>query len=73
MILYAWYAAKLIDDKPSLFVNVNNVCFPVTILKTRFCVCENVGFIQCAHCKLILCFTCFHNNYHPKFCNSEDE
>lgn len=66
MILYAWYASKLLDDKP-LFLNVNDVCFPLTILK-KSCACKDISFIQCAHCKLILCFKCFYDNYHPKMC-----
>lgn len=79
MLLYAWFTSKLIEDQ-SVFLNVNEVCFSVSILKEP-CACQTVGFIQCAHCKKILCFDCFYNSYHPKMCemtkdskeNSENE
>ncbi|XP_071573952.1 uncharacterized protein [Temnothorax nylanderi] len=78
MLLYAWYASKLIEERP-IFLNMNDICFPITVVK-KLCICKSVGFIQCAHCKKILCFECFYDKYHPKTCNlshcesdSEDE
>lgn len=70
MIKYAWFAAKLTnnEEKP-LFLNVNEVCFPITLLKNP-CACKAVGFIKCAWCSAVLCFGCFYDKYHPKFCSS---
>ncbi|KAL0125177.1 hypothetical protein PUN28_004366 [Cardiocondyla obscurior] len=67
MILYAWFASKLIEDEPKM-INIKDICFPVEILK-NLCSCNNVGFIRCAHCNLILCIDCFYDLYHPKTCN----
>lgn len=68
MIQYAWYASKLIDDKP-IFLNIDEICFPLLILD-KLCSCKNAAFIRCAWCESELCFTCFYNNYHPKACKS---
>lgn len=70
MLLYAWYASKLIEERP-IFLNMNEICFSISIIK-KSCSCKNVGFIQCAHCKKILCFVCFYDEYHPKTCNSSE-
>lgn len=66
MIKYAWFASKLITEKP-LFQNVNEVCFPLSLTKTK-CFCGGVNFIQCALCQSTLCFKCFYDEYHPKKC-----
>lgn len=66
MIRYAWYAAKLSEER-EIFVNVNNVCFPNELLKER-CSCNNSSFINCARCKKKYCFVCFYDNYHSGSC-----
>lgn len=66
MIKYAWYASKLIEERP-FFLNVNTVCFSVTLLK-RNCACGNVSFIKCAWCEVKICFTCFYDKYHSNIC-----
>jgi hypothetical protein len=66
MLKYAWFAAKLIQDR-SVFLNVNDVCFPLALLKKN-CACNNVSFIKCAWCEQNLCFTCFYDKYHPNNC-----
>jgi len=72
MLQYAWYASKLLEERP-IFLNMNDICFPITVVK-KLCVCKTGGFIQCAHCRKILCFTCFYVKYHPNICNpSEDD
>ena len=48
MIKYAWSAAKLIEKK-NIFLNVNSVCFAVTLLK-NYCACQDLSSI-----KYILC------------------
>lgn len=68
MLLYAWYASKLIEERP-IFLNMNELCFPAIVIK-RKCFCKNVGFIKCAHCNVILCFQCFYDAYHPNICFS---
>lgn len=73
MIKYAWFASKLITER-SIFLNVDDVCFPLTNLK-KPCSCQlkDVCFIQCAWCKSTLCFKCFYDDYHAKICTlSED-
>ncbi|GFW48769.1 HTH CENPB-type domain-containing protein [Trichonephila clavipes] len=49
MLKYAWFAAKLCDDR-TLFMNVNEVCFRIDVLKNS-CECKNSAFITCARCK----------------------
>lgn len=66
MIQYAWYASKLIDNRP-IFLNVNEVCFPLSMLR-KPCFCKAVAFIKCAWCASELCFKCFYDNYHPNVC-----
>lgn len=68
MIKYAWFASKLIEERP-LFLNVNEVCFPITLLKAQ-CACNAVAFIKCARCFSVLCFGCFYDKYHPQFCSN---
>lgn len=71
MIQYAWFASKLIENR-EIFLNVNQLCFSLTNLKTK-CNCKNVSFIKCAVCTKILCFKCFYDNYHPNECIINDE
>lgn len=66
MLQYAWFASKLISDR-TIFLNVKQLCFPSSLLKQK-CACKQVGFIQCAWCTCVLCFTCFYDCYHPKVC-----
>ncbi|GFY70869.1 HTH CENPB-type domain-containing protein [Trichonephila inaurata madagascariensis] len=66
MIRYAWYAAKLSEDR-EIFLNVKDVCFPNQLLK-KHCSCGNSSFINCARCQKISCFECFYDNYHSGSC-----
>lgn len=66
MIRYAWYAAKLSEDR-EIFLNVNEVCFPTDLLKEH-CSCKHSSFINCARCQKIYCFQCFYDNYHSGSC-----
>ncbi|XP_026671179.1 uncharacterized protein LOC108627179 isoform X1 [Ceratina calcarata] len=66
MIQYAWYASKLCDNR-EVFMNVNDVCFPIDTLK-QLCACTNVTFIICARCRNNYCFPCFYDKYHPGSC-----
>ncbi|GFW59534.1 HTH CENPB-type domain-containing protein [Trichonephila clavipes] len=54
MLKYAWFAAKLCDDRTS-FMNVNEVCFRIDVLKNS-CECKNSAFITCARCLNNYCF-----------------
>lgn len=38
MIKYTWFASKLIDER-DIFLNVNELCFPISLLKQP-CVCK---------------------------------
>lgn len=67
MLRYAWFASKLIEEK-NIFSNVNDLCFPVSLLK-KPCACNEMAFIKCAWCSRILCFTCFYDKYHPEICS----
>lgn len=69
MLQYAWFAAKLTDDRTS-FENVNQVCFAVDILK-KSCGCGDSSFITCARCRNNYCFPCFYDRYHPSSCGSQ--
>jgi len=53
ILLYPYYAQQLIDER-SVFVNVNEVYFPVLILKIRYC--KNVGFMKYSHCFMFCMF-----------------
>ncbi|XP_029662700.1 uncharacterized protein LOC115235213 isoform X1 [Formica exsecta] len=66
MLRYAWFASKL-TDKREIFMNVNEVCFPLDILKQP-CNCKNATFIRCARCRANYCFACFYDKYHPTMC-----
>lgn len=68
MLSYAWFASKLTDER-EIFMNVNEVCFPLDILKIS-CQCKKTGFIQCARCRMTYCFTCFYDEYHPASCTA---
>lgn len=68
MLRYAWFAAKLCDER-EYFMNVNQVCFSVDMLKRR-CDCKNAAFITCAGCRNNYCFPCFYDEYHPDKCLS---
>ena len=46
MIKYAWFAAKFIEER-SIFLTVNDVCFPLSLLK-KHCACKDVSFIKCS-------------------------
>ena len=61
-----------IDRERSFFLNVNDVCFPPSVLK-KHCACKNASFIKCSWCEQTLCFTCFYDKYHPNNCNSLSE
>lgn len=67
MIKYAWFAAKLCDDR-DIFMNVNEVCFNMEDLKKN-CNCTKSAFIKCARCRENFCFECFYDKYHPRTCN----
>lgn len=71
MIKYAWFASKLMVDR-TIFLNVNEVCFPISLLKKK-CICEKVGFIKCAWCESVLCFTCFFDLNHPIVCEVTEQ
>ncbi|XP_025160571.1 uncharacterized protein LOC112589900 [Harpegnathos saltator] len=66
MIKYAWYAAKLLEER-NFFSNVNDICFPPTIAKQK-CPCTEISFIKCAWCAICFCFKCFYDIYHPNKC-----
>ncbi|XP_020292188.1 uncharacterized protein LOC109858896 [Pseudomyrmex gracilis] len=66
MLQYAWFASKLTNER-EVFMNVNEVCFPIDILK-KLCECKNTAFIRCAHCQENYCFACFYDKYHPALC-----
>lgn len=67
ILCYAWFALKLTDER-KVFMNVNEVCFPLDILKQP-CNCKNATFIRCARCRANYCFACFHDEFHPATCN----
>jgi len=71
MLRYAWFASKLCDER-EIFLNVNQVCFPIDVLKTP-CTCKNAAFIRCARCAINLCFYCFYDQYHPASCKGTTE
>lgn len=71
MLCYAWFAAKLCDDR-STFMNVNQACFCIDTLKNP-CACGNAAFVTCARCRHNLCFACFYDEYHPSRCDSNVE
>jgi len=71
MIQYAWFASKLTSDR-AIFLNVNEICFPSSLIKHK-CSCGKVGFIQCAWCTTVLCFTCFYDCYHPTMCKITEQ
>jgi len=66
MLQCAWFASKLTNER-EIFMNVNEVCFSIDILK-KPCECKNAAFIRCAHCRENYCFTCFYDNYHLALC-----
>lgn len=66
MIEYAWFSAKLIEDR-DIFCNVNEVCFSQR-LDSKCNVCQSMNFIQCSWCRMVLCFSCFYDSYHPSKC-----
>ena len=68
MLHYAWYASKLSDDR-EVFVNVNEVCFPIDVLK-KPCNCKKSAFIRCARCSKTFCFPCFYDEYHSGSCDT---
>ena len=66
MILHAWYASKLCNER-YIFINVNEVCFPVDILKTPSS-CTKSSYVCCSRCRNIFCFSCLYDNYHSGLC-----
>ncbi|GFT84611.1 HTH CENPB-type domain-containing protein [Trichonephila clavipes] len=68
MLKYAWFAAKLCDDR-TLFMNVNEICFRIDVLKNS-CECKNSAFITCARCRNNYCFPCFYDRYPPTSCSN---
>lgn len=66
MLRYAWFASKLTNER-DIFLNVNEVCFPVEQLKIS-CSCKNPAFIKCSFCRSNLCFICLYDEYHPAKC-----
>lgn len=71
MLKYAWFASKLTDER-EVFSNVNQVCFPVEILKNP-CNCKTAAFIRCASCFQTFCFPCFYDNYHSGTCDPHNQ
>jgi len=67
MIQYAWFASGLSNCR-SVFMNVNEVCFPTDLLKTT-CSCEKSSFIRCARCRVVLCFSLFYDGDHCISCS----
>jgi len=67
MLTYAWFAAGLSDER-TCFLNVNQVCFDLNLIRRR-CNCGQSGFIACARCRNTLCFPCFYDKYHTGTCN----
>jgi hypothetical protein len=68
MVKYAWFASKLTSNR-SVFNNINEVCFPVTLTRKK-CICNGVPFIKCSWCEVTLCLKCFYDRYHPKSCKN---
>lgn len=72
MIQYAWYASKLASER-EIFLNVNQLCFPVNIHNLK-CLCNKQNsFIKCSWCASNLCFQCFFVNFHPQHCPEMSE
>lgn len=69
MIRYAWYACGAGGDKPN-FQNVLEVCFPKEVYGEK-CTCGQCAFIRCAVCRQNICFKCFFDMHHPKYCEGE--
>ena len=66
MLKYAWFAAKLIEDRP-FFQIVKQICFPPETKKKR-CLCSEQAFVRCSWCYEFKCFECFYLDYHPIIC-----
>lgn len=60
-----WFASKLTDER-EVFLNVNEACFPLDVLKNP-CNCKKVAFIRCIRCRINY-FQCFCDLYHPAEC-----
>lgn len=71
MLKYAWFASKLTTER-EIFLNLNELCFPISVLK-KPCNCKEVGFIKCTWCDKVYCFNCFYDNYHPYECVVHDD
>ncbi|XP_046753391.1 uncharacterized protein LOC124416409 [Diprion similis] len=67
MIRFAWFTSNLTNDR-KFFFNVNKVCFPTDTLRNKYS-CKNASFIRCTRCRAVLCFPCFHDNYHSGSCD----
>ncbi|GFW94816.1 HTH CENPB-type domain-containing protein [Trichonephila clavipes] len=65
MLKYAWFAAKLCDDRTS-FMNVNEVCFRIDVLKIP----ANAKIRHLSLAQDAVCFPCFYDRYHPTSCSN---
>ena len=59
ILKYAWFASKLVEEMP-IFLNLNDLCFPLASLKKN-CSCSNVAFIKCSRYREKICFTYFYD------------
>jgi len=69
MIRYCWFSSGLSDEKP-LFLSVKEACFLFEQNESATCFtgnCDQLRFVKCAHCRVILCFSCFFHQYHMHF------
>ena len=64
MIQYFFYICGYSIERPSKFENVDQVCFTQLGTCTN---CPSMSFIQCAHCRVLLCFEHFFNAFHVHF------
>ena len=64
MIQYSWYATGYADNHPGDFVNVIEAYFSVKHAPCDADECASLGFICCAWCRDVLCFSHFYVDYH---------
>jgi len=66
MLQYAWFKSGYSVPDPGKFKNVNEVCFNKKEISANCVNCENLAFMECAHCNKLLCLkhflekVCFH-------------
>ena len=68
MIKYSWYKAGIGEEKVKYF-NVKEACFTFlnSAAKCHVHSCKSGEiFIQCAECRMCICFSCFYWDYHYK-------